>query len=184
MFTVPAKDEAGSPWPIFEELLRTHDGLAELRDMMEAGITVAFMLRFGEWERQGRRALGVCYCGPSAQGDLRPLFEQLLEDTLGYYPNFLIILSGDWWEEAGDLQREILVFHEALHAGHAKDKFGAPRFNRMTGMPIPGLRPHDLEEFTAVAERYGAWKSDVAEFAAALSRHAQPKPPAPPTEVF
>jgi hypothetical protein len=185
MFTVPAKDEAGSPWPIFEALLRSTDELSELSAMMESEITVAFMFRFGEWSSQGREILGKCYCGPSAQGDLRPLFEQLLEDTLGYYPNFLILLNGQWWEDASDLQREILVCHEALHAGHAKDKFGSPRFHRETGQPIPCIRPHDVEEFTSIAERYGPWKSDVAEFAAALARHAQPKAPsAPPADVF
>lgn len=185
MFTVPTDDEDGSPWPIFRRLLETHEEMAELREMMDAGITVAFMLRFGEWGRQGRQILGTCYCGPSAQGDLRPLFEQLLEDTLGYYPHFLIILAGEWWADASPTEREILVFHEALHAGHAKDKHGAPRFNRTTGEPIPCIRPHDVEEFTAVVERYGPWKSDVAEFAAALARHsAGPAAVATPTEVF
>lgn len=176
MFTVPAKDEPGSPWPIFERLLISHGELSELREMMDADITVAFMMRFGEWGRQGRMTLGTCYCGPSAQGDLKPLFEQLLEDTLGYYPNFLIVLAGDWWEDASELQREILVFHEARHAGHAKDKHGSPRFNRQTGQPIPNIRPHDVEEFTCVVERYGPWKSDLAEFADALKRHVEPKP--------
>jgi len=184
MFTVPPKDEAGSPWPIFEALLRTHDELAELRDMLDQDVSIAFMLRAGEWESQGRQILGKCYCGPSAQGDLRPLFEQLLEDTLGYYPDFLIILNAGWWEDAGETRREILVFHEALHAGHARDKFGSLRFNRITGKPVPCIRAHDVEEFTAVVERYGPWKSDVEEFAAALARHAAKpsRPPASPAE--
>jgi hypothetical protein len=180
MFTVPAKDEEGSPWPIFERLLQSHPELGELSDMVGSEITVAFMFRYGDWGRQGRMILGTCYCKPSAQGDLRPLFEQLLEDTLGYYPDFLIVLAGDWWLEATELQREILVFHEAMHAGHARDKYGELRFDRQTGKPIPNIRPHDVEEFTAVAERYGPWKGDLAEFAAALRRYDQAKP----AEVF
>lgn len=156
-----------SPWPIFRRLLETHNELAELGEMLEAGITVAFMLRAGEWKSSGRSILGKCYCGPSAQGDLRPLFEQLLTDTLGYYPDFLICLQAEWWEDATDAQREVLLFHEALHAGQAKDQFGSPKFNRDTGMPVPCIVPHDLEEFNAVVRRYGAWTFDVAEFLAA-----------------
>lgn len=170
-YTVPAKDEADSPWPIFERLLVTHAALDELHGMMEAGTTIAFMFRFGEWKRHDRGILGTCYCRPSAQGDLRPLFEQLLEDTLGFYPDFLIVLNADWWGEASQVERDVLVFHEALHAKQATDKHGSPRFDRETGVPVPGIRGHDVEEFNAVAELYGAWKGDIREFRAALERH-------------
>lgn len=172
MFSVCAQDEENSPWPIFERLLRSHGELNDLAGMIEAGTSIAFMLRMGEKERQGRRILGTCYCQPSAQGDLRPLFEQLLEDTLGYYPDFLVILDGLWWSDATATQREILVFHEVLHCGQAVDKHGSPRFNKETGLPVPTIVGHDLEEFRAVAERYGPWSRDIQEFAAALDRHA------------
>jgi len=164
MFRVPVEGDPDSPWPIFERLKASHPELAELASMLEQEITLAFMFRAGEWGSNGRMTLGKCYCGPSAQGDLRPLFEQLLEDTLGFYPHFLIILSDDWWQDASPVQREILVFHEALHAAHAKYKYGELRFHRETGQPIPGIRPHDVEEFTSVVARYGGWKEDVAEF--------------------
>jgi hypothetical protein len=164
MFSIPSDETPGSPWPIFNRLLVSHDELAELSSLLEQGITLAFMLRGGEWRSSNRSVLGKCYCGPSAQGDLRPLFEQLLEDTLGFYPDFLIILNADWWEEASEEEREVLVFHEALHAGHAKDQHGTPRFNRITGAPVPCIRPHDIEEFHAVVRRYGAWSPDLAEF--------------------
>jgi hypothetical protein len=167
MFTFPSQTDELSPWPIFSRLLTTHEELAELSSMLDAGITVAFMLRAGEWKSSGRAILGKCYCGPSAQGDLRPLFEQLLEDTLGYYPDFLIGLSADWWGDASEEQREVLLFHEALHAGQARDKHGAPKFNRITGLPVPAIVPHDLEEFNAVVRRYGAWERGVADFLAA-----------------
>jgi hypothetical protein len=169
-FTVPSEDEDGSPWPIFRRVLK-FDELDELAGMMEAGTTVAFMFRFGDWEQHGRGILGKCYCQPSAQGDLRRLFEQLLEDTLGFRPDFLIILNGTWWEEASPIEREVLVVHEARHARQKTDKFGAPMCSRETGVPVPAIRAHDLEEFNCVAERYGAWKGDIAEFRDALARH-------------
>lgn len=174
MFTICQQDDETSPWPIFQRLLERCEELAELKAMLEQEITIAFMLRGGEWKGgQGKAVLGKCYCGPSAQGDLRPLFEQLLADTISYYPDFLIILSGDWWEEADDRSRECLVFHEALHAGHAKDQYGSPKFNRQTGRPVPCIVPHSIEEFSAVVERYGAWKPDVAEFISAAARHEE-----------
>lgn len=166
-FRIPDSEGADSPWPIFERLLNSHDELSELSDMLGQDVKLAFMMRAGEWGRHGRQTLGTCYCQPSAQGDLRPLFEQLLEDTLGFYPDFLIVLSDDWWAEATPVEREVLVFHEALHAGQARDKYGELRFHRETGVPIPTVRPHDLEEFNAVVARYGAWKGDVAAFLSA-----------------
>lgn len=190
-FTIPEADAADSPWPIFRRLLSTHEELGELSSLIDSDIRIAFMLRYGEWKKGGRQTLGTCYCGPSAQGDLRPLFEQLLEDTLGYYPDFLIVLAGDWWEEASEEERTVLVFHEALHAGHAKDQYGTPKFNRQTGLPVPCIVPHDVEEFTAVVRRYGAWKSDLAEFLAAAAETPptitpdQPPPPEiPQDDVF
>jgi len=185
MFAIPAADDPDGPWAIFAGLLNTHEELGELQNLLDEGILLAFMMRAGEWGRNQRTTLGTCYCQPSAQGDLRPLFEQLLEDTLGFYPDFLIILNADWWADATPAEREVLVFHEALHACHARDKEGTLRYNRQTGMPIPGIRPHDVEEFTAVARRYGGWKTDLAEFlaAAAEGRNSHP-PPAAGADVF
>lgn len=173
MFTICAEDDENSVWAIFQRLLESHEELFELKEMLGSDIRIAFMLRGGEWGRQGRTILGTCYCGPSAQGDLRPLFEQLLEDTLGYYPDFLIVLSGDFWDGASETEREVLVFHEAMHAGHATDQYGTPRFDRQTGRPVPCIRPHDIEEFNAVVRRYGAWKSDVAAFLEAAEQGAR-----------
>lgn len=178
MFAICKPEDIDGPWAIFERLRISHDELGELNDMMDQGITLAFMIRAGEWGRSGQTTLGKCYCAPSAQGDLRPLFEQLLEDTLGYYPDFLIILNGDWWEEATPREREVLAFHELLHAGWAKDQYGAPKVSRSTGKPVPCIVPHSIEEFTAVVRRYGAWKADLAEFIAAAAH--EPPPSAAP----
>lgn len=163
MFTICQEDGPDGVWAIFNRIRKSHPELKELDGLLEQGVTIAFMMRGGNWEQNGRCILGKCYL-PRVQGDLAQLFAQMLEDTLGYFPDFLIILNEPWWEDVDELRREVLVFHECLHAGHMKDKYGAPRFNRQTGEPVVGLIPHDLEEFNAVVERYGAWKSDVRNF--------------------
>lgn len=170
MFTVPADDDAAGPWPIFNRLLASSADLAVLREMLDSDLRLAIMMRAGDWSRGEKVKLGMC-CLPSVQGELRPLFEQLLEDTLGYYPDFLIVLNAEWWEDASEVEREALVFHEALHADHAKDKYGTPRFNRDTGLPIPAIRQHSIEEFNEVVRRYGRWKSDVGDFLDAAAEY-------------
>jgi hypothetical protein len=168
-FRIPPDTGQDSPWPVFNRLLATAPELAELKSILGDGLSMAFMMRSSEWTKGGRTILGQCHM-PAVQGELRPLFAQLLEDTLGYEPTFLILLSDDWWAEQDARNREILVFHEALHAGQAVDRDGVPRMNSQTGLPIPTIRPHDVEEFTAVVERYGAWSPDLREFIAAADR--------------
>ena len=170
MFSICSDDSPVSPWPIAKRLLKSHPELSTLSDGLDAGWTLAFVLRYGDWNRQGRMTLGTCGM-PTVSGSYRDLFEWLLEDRLGYFPTFLITLNEEWWLEAGDRRREILLFHEMLHAGQAVDKFGEPRFHRETGAPIPSIVGHDVEEFTAVVARYGAWKSDLGAFLDAARRH-------------
>lgn len=165
MYVFPGAEDEDSPWPIYERILKTHDELRTLRELTAGGINLAFALRAGEWTKPGRTILGMCYM-PRVQGDLQGLFAQLLEDTLGYWPDFLIVLSLDWWEEATPEKREILLFHELLHCGWAKDRHGVERWSP-DGVPVPCLNPHDLEEFNAVVERYGSWSPDVTRFLAA-----------------
>lgn len=182
MFTICQQDDEGGPWSIFNRLRTTHEELGELNDMMDGGITLAFMLRAGEWKGgQGKMTLGACCLPGSGSGPLQGLMLQLLEDTVGYAPDFVIVLSDDWWEHASEREREVLVFHELLHAGWARDQYGAPRTNRITGMPVPCIVPHDIEEFRSVVARYGAWKGDVADFLAAAAEHeARASAPPPP----
>lgn len=180
-YVVSAEDDADSPWPIFTRLIEDKPQLSELRGMIGMGVRVAFMFRLDEWQQAGvKTILGTCYM-PSVQGSLRGLFEQLLEDVLGYWPDYLFVLNRQFWIAASDRERQALVFHEALHAWQARDKFGQPRFNRQTGMPILGMRPHDLEEFNAVLTEFGAWKGDIRAFLDAANRLPAPnEPPAPP----
>lgn len=168
-YAFPAADGPDSPWPIFERILVTHEELALQAELVtDHEVKFAFVMRtdFGEngWaDGPGRIKLGTA-CMPRVTGALAGLFDQLLEDTLGYRPDFLITINSEWWSQATDQEREILVFHEALHCGQATDKYGSPKFNRQTGAPILSMIAHDVEEFESVVRRYGAWKSDIRSF--------------------
>lgn len=59
MYTVPADDDANAPWPIFRRILADPE-MAELSDMLKSDITVAFLMRSGEWREGGRGLLGLC----------------------------------------------------------------------------------------------------------------------------
>jgi hypothetical protein len=170
MFTIMTPESDGSPWPLLDRLLNECEELEELASMIQSGTTLAFMTRGGDWTSNGRRILGMCHCAPSAQGQLRPLFEQLLEDTVGYYPDFLIILAADYWDDADDERRLPLLFHELLHIKHARTREGDLRWDRESGKAIGCMRPHDIEEFKAVVERFGNWSPDVGEFVDAARR--------------
>ena len=166
MFVIPADADA-HPVRFDNRLLDA----AEHEHLREHEPDVGFLLREKELVNQGRRILGTCHM-PQVQGRLGPLFDWMLERTLGYVPVFLFVLDAEWWRQASDREREILMFHEMLHAGIAKDNDGCPRFNRQTGEPSWAIRGHDIEEFNEVVARYGAWSPDVQAFLAAVKRDA------------
>lgn len=162
MFIIPPADE-NHPIEIYQRLL----ACPEHSHLLDHKPDVAFLFRDGEWVKKGRSILGTCSM-PSVQGDLRPLFDWMLEELLGFTPVFLFTLSFEWWEQADERQREILVFHEMCHAAQDRDKYGSPRINQQTGEPVWTIRPHDIEEFNSVVRRYGAWAPDVQDFIAAV----------------
>jgi hypothetical protein len=172
MFTIADIDAPSGPWAILRRIL-AYPEMVELKELLDSDITLAIIMRTGEWNEGGRGLLGTCSI-PTVSGKLRPLFEHMLEEWLGYFPDFLITLNADFWEDANDITREALLFHEAKHAGHAKDQYGSPRFHRETGRPIICIVPHDLEEFNAVVSRYGAWKGDVQSFLDAVNPSQEP----------
>ena len=180
-FTIPSLEDPHSPWPIAQRLLASHHELATLNSGLRSEWSIAFVMRYGDWDRNQRTTLGTCSM-PTVSGAHKDLFDWMLERLLGYEPTFLITLNGEWWETAGDTRREILLFHEMLHAGQAHDKCGEPRFHRETGAPIPAIVGHDVEEFTAVVARYGAWKGDLAEFLQAAGRFTAGVKPEPVRE--
>jgi Putative phage metallopeptidase len=148
----------------------------EHEDISNGGANIDWLFRTSEKIKAGRRILGMCYAKPKVQGDLSPLFDDLLTRLLGRIPDFLIVLDLAYWNEASPLQREILVHHELLHAAQAKDLFGAPKFDR-DGNPVWALRAHDLEEFHDVVRRYGVHSEDVEAFLHAVTENMEAAAP-------
>lgn len=139
--------------------------MPEHRHLVENEIDIDWLMRVEPKIKHGRLVLGSVH-EPTCQGEFRDMFEWLLARLLGRLPRFLVVLDAGYWAQATDLQREILVFHELSHIRQKLDRYGAPRFDK-DGRPVYGLQGHDVEEFTQVVARYGAWNDDLRAFVAA-----------------
>jgi Putative phage metallopeptidase len=72
---------------------------------------------------------------------------------------FVVEIAFDAWEVLTERQRVALVDHELCHLVIEGTE---------TGEIVRRIKGHDVEEFQVVAERHGAWKPDLADFAKAL----------------
>ena len=61
--------------------------------------------------------------------------------------DFIIWLAADAWEELDPRQRRALLDHELYHC-HLDNEGKAE------------MRPHDIEEFAEIIQRYGFWRGD------------------------
>lgn len=134
---------------------------------------VAFMWASGAFEKKGRYVLGQCeQVMLRAGGWQKARMEQQMHEWFGRIPKFIITLAADYCEQCSDLEFCALVEHELYHIAQATDDYGAPKFNKESGMPVLTLRGHDVEEFVGVVRRYGASK-DVQEMVDAANRPAE-----------
>ncbi|MFS9578673.1 putative metallopeptidase [Klebsiella quasipneumoniae] len=134
---------------------------------------VAFMWASGAFEKKGRYVLGQCeQVMLRAGGWQKARMEQQMHEWFGRIPKFIITLAADYCEQCSDLEFCALVEHELYHIAQATDDYGAPKFNKETGMPVLKLRGHDVEEFVGVVRRYGASK-DVQKMVDAANRPAE-----------
>lgn len=89
--------------------------------------------------------------------------------------DFIILLRKSFWldERVSPLQRRARLDHELCHASLKLDANGEPVTDERNRY-VYRTRKHDLEEFTAIVERYGTWTHDIEAFAAALRRSGFP----------
>lgn len=158
-FVIPPTEGPEAPMTYHTKLLP----LGDFETIREHEAVIAYMMRKDEKVKAGKRILGTCHM-PKVQGDLSPLFDWMLDRTLGYFPDYLIVLDQQWWDLVNVRQREILVFHELKHCCQKTNRNGEPLFERESGRPIWGIIGHDVEEFTSTVQRYGAWNAELAEF--------------------
>lgn len=107
---------------------------------------IAFVFR-DKAQKQGERfILGQCTKVPAK-------FQPLLEY------DYIIWLSEDDYAGMTDKQREALIFHELYHI---KYNYEADSWS---------IRPHDVQEFSAVIERYGIYSPDVRKVKEAMDKY-------------
>ena len=93
---------------------------------------------------------------------------QLLK-WFGQVPDFIITLDAPMWLTLDDASACALIEHELYHCSIKLDKEGNPR-ETPDGDLIFGIRGHDVEQFVAVVERYGAKASHVEKMIEAARR--------------
>lgn len=77
------------------------------------------------------------------------------EDSLG--ADYIVVVGLNRWEDMNETTRLALIDHELMHAGGESE----PESGKWL------LREHDIEEFTDIIERHGAWRRDLGRFIAA-----------------
>lgn len=107
------------------------------------------------WGKAHKITALPCYLATNAPGDANA-FDDVPAPPADM---FVLEIAADIWTHLTERQREALVDHELTHFTiEMDDNVGLVR----------GLKAHDVEEFRSIAERHGAWKPDLAEFAEAL----------------
>lgn len=163
-YVIPEGD--AHPAPLFEQLIE----LDEHKHFADEEIAVEFLLRVHPKVKAGRLQLGAVML-PTVQGNLKDLFEQLLAAWFGRMPHFLIVLDQEFWMQADEVTRCALLEHEMMHVKQGRTKDGDLRFDR-DGNAVFDIVAHDLEEFNYIVRKYGAWKSDIADFISAAADHS------------
>lgn len=101
-------------------------------ELLEA--KVGFIFRDTAQTSNGRKILGAA---------------QKVQDKFKLYLDldFIIWLAWEEWQTLTHKQKRALVDHELCHCQMVEDQ--------------PKMRPHDLEEFRCIIERYGLWNSHL-----------------------
>lgn len=112
---------------------------------------IGFLFRSEAGRNGHKRVLGQA---SKVTAKWQPLLDQPLD--------FIIWLAADYWlGEATPLQKRALLDHELSHC-------------TMRDGYEPVIRPHDVEEFAHIIERYGYWRDDLLPVGRAFEQHALP----------
>ncbi len=117
------------------------------------GEAITYVFRSQHAEAKGKVVLGMTkkITGLNAYLALRRDLGLTSEEDDAPAPFYCIEFAWDMWIRMDGKQRIALVDHELSH------------------ITPDGLRGHDIEEFSAIARRHGAWKQDLADFKAAIN---------------
>lgn len=122
---------------------------------------LAYLWANAENKRQGVLVAATCELPIPNHGNAwqkeRVLYQ--LTEWFGEVPDFLITFHAGYCDWCPDANWCATTEHELYHVAQATDKWGAPKFNKKTGLPVYRLAPHDAEEFVGVTRRYGVGAS-------------------------
>ena len=91
-----------------------------------------------------------------------PAIQALLRDASGVDVHYLIEVGMDAWDGQSARQKRAILDHELHHfTGMEVDDKGREKW---------GLRGHDVQEFTAVVRRHGAYHADLEVFVSAIQQ--------------
>ena len=93
---------------------------------------------------------------PMAGGWRKARQEKQMIDWFGCVPKFIITIDSIYAAQASDIDFCALIEHELYHVGAKRDEDGNYVVSQSTGEYKYYLRPHDVEEFHGVVQRYGA----------------------------
>lgn len=139
-------DCVAEPYLIMEAIIA-----AERADLVQAKIGICW--RSG-WKQNRWGLLKLGQCKKRSE----------LDRSLDEY-DFVILLNAEAWRTFNGEQRTRLLYHELFHAVIEVDANGDEKRDA-AGRLITATRPHDIQEFSAVVERYG-WDEDLSGLAVA-----------------
>lgn len=121
---------------IAKELIETEPALAYIK---ESAATIIYLSSEHEKKGDGKKILGQC--------------EKIQEKYKWSIPcDFTITLFEPNIEHLNDEQIKVVIFHELLHVGIKPNADGTEDYS---------IRPHDLEDFRLIIERFGVdWADD------------------------
>ena len=93
---------------------------------------------------------------PMAGGWRKLRQEKQMIDWFSCVPDFIITIDAKFASQASDIEFCALIEHELYHLGAKRDEDGNYLISPSTGEYKYYLRPHDVEEFHGVVQRYGA----------------------------
>ena len=112
-------------------------------------------------DKYGQLTLGMCVL-------VHDLYKELAEY------DFIIVLNREVWVDPTFTreQKMALVDHELCHADTAKCSDGEDKFDER-GRRVYCIRPHDIQEFTAIVHRHGCYKRDLERFAEVIIKRSR-----------
>jgi hypothetical protein len=144
------EDWVKAAYDLLDEILSQHHP-----ELAEASIVLAW--RYG-WtpDQDGHETIGKCLKASDLNKELH-----------GF--DAVVLLNRDIWgdSEFTNEMKGAVIDHELSHLAPATDQLGEPKRDEH-GRPVFRIRRHDIEEFSGVVERHGAWRHEIETFVKAL----------------